>query len=91
MVNYNTLRNAFLHVKTLAMLKKQNVIAYHIIRCNFLGKGNKEAASEANMNCARKWHEAGSKRVESRVKNGTNQSEKMVQTRLENGTNQARK
>ena len=56
------------------------------------------------MNYARKWHEAGSKRVESRVKNETNQAQKwhklgsnegqpgskMAQTGLENGTNQAR-
>ena len=77
MVNYNTLRNAFFHVKTLAMLKKkQNVIAYHRARCNFLGKGNKAAASEATMNYARKWHEAGSKRVEGKVENGTNQARK---------------
>ena len=45
------------------------------------------------MNYARKWHEAGSKRVESRVENGTNQARKwykpgskMERTRLENGT-----
>ena len=50
------------------------------------------------MNYARKWHEAGSKRVESRVENDTNQDRKwqkqgskMERTRLENGTNQARK
>ena len=98
MVNYNTLRNAFLHVKMLAMLKKkQNVIAYHIARCKFLGKGNEAAASEASMNYARKRHEAGSKRVESRVENDTNQARKwykpgskMERTRLENGTNQVR-
>ena len=49
------------------------------------------------MSYARKWHEAGSKRVESRVENGTNQARKwykpgskMERTRLENGTNQVR-
>ena len=72
-------------------------MVYHIARSNFLGKGNKAAASEASMNYARKWHEAGSKRVESRVENGTNKAQKwykpgskMERTRLENGTNQAR-
>ena len=53
------------------------------------------------MNYARKWHEMGSKRVESRVENGTDQARKwykpgskiertrleMERTRLENGTN----
>ena len=50
------------------------------------------------MNNARKCHEAGSKRVESRVESGTNQARKwykpgskMERTRLEIGTNQARK
>ena len=58
------------------------------------------------MNYARKCHEAGSKRVESVLENGTNQARKwhehgskmirqlgskMAQTRLEKGTNQARK
>ena len=93
----------FFTLKRSQCLKKQNVIAYHIARCNLLGKGNKAAASKASMNYARKWHEAGSKRVESRVKNGTNQAQKwhklgsnegqpgskMAQTGLENGTNQA--
>ena len=72
-------------------------MVYHIARGNFLGKGNKAAASEASMNYARKWHEAGSKRVKSRVENGTNKARKwykpgskMERTRLENGTNQAR-
>ena len=78
MVNYNTLRNAFLHVKRLELLKKKQtvILAYHIARCNLLGKGNKAAESEASMNYARKWHEVGSKRVESRVENGTNQARK---------------
>ena len=59
-----------------------------------LAKGSKAAPSEASMNYARKWHEAGSKRVESMLENGTNQARKwhkpgsrVARTRLENGTN----
>ena len=33
-----------------------------------LAKGIKAAPSEANMNYARKWHEAGSKRVEKQAR-----------------------
>ena len=41
-----------------------------------LGEGNKAGAKEASTNYARKWHEAGSKRVESRLESGTNQTVK---------------
>ena len=32
-----------------------------------LGERKKAAASEPSMNCAQKWHEAGSKRIQSRL------------------------
>ena len=49
------------------------------------------------MSYAREWHEAGSKKVESRLKNGTNQARerykpglKMTRTRHEKSTSQVR-
>ena len=63
-----------------------------------LGKGNRPVASEASMNYARKWHEPGSKMVQTRIENGTNQARKwheqgskMARTGQEKSTNQAQK
>ena len=60
-------------------------------RLGTLGKGNKAAASETNVNYARKWHEAGSKRVKKQARKKHERGSKIVQTRLEIWTNGARK
>ena len=69
----------------------------YFLRRVFPPTEHKVAASEANMNYARKWHEAGLKITQTRIENGTNLARKwyelalkMAWTRLEKGTNRAR-